>query len=210
MKLKYFPTILKFGSLLGIISMVACSPQAQTPNPSEASGQNMCTKRSYPEIGADFKLTDTLGNSVTQGDIAGQANLLFFGFTNCPDICPATLVRLKNAYRQLPDNFETPKTIFISVDPARDTPELLARYLSISAFPDNTIGLTGSEADIRAVAEGFFADYSRIDMPESLSEYTMDHTTLIYVLDENWVLKTFFTHQDTDADIANCLVELFN
>ena len=92
--------------------------------------------------------------------------------------------------------------------PQLDTPEQLAQYVSTNAFPDNLQGLTGTPEDVRAAADAFLADYSRIEQPGSQSEYSMDHTSLPYLMDEDWKLKTFFTHEDTDETIATCLTGL--
>ena len=70
------------------------------------------------------------------------------------------------------------------------------------------MGLTGSEAEIRAAADAFKADYSRVEQPGSMAEYTMDHTSLLYLMDEDWKLKTFFTHEDTPDTIADCLQDV--
>ena len=77
------------------------------------------------------------------------------------------------------------------------------------SFPADLVGLTGSPQAVRAAADAFMADYSRVEQPGSLAEYTMDHTNLIYVMDEDWNLATFFTHEDTPATISACLAELF-
>ena len=118
-----------------------------------------------------------------------------------------TLVKIDRALKRL-DEDKRPQPILITVDPERDTPEELSRYLSLEAYPENTVGLTGSPEAIRAAADAFIADYSRIALPDSESEYTMDHTSLVYLMDENWKLKTFFNYTATDADIAACLEEL--
>lgn len=145
---------------------------------------------------------------MTEADFLGKPTLVYFGFTYCPDICPGTLVAIRNAYDRLPAGIEPPQTILITVDPERDTPEALAAYVETSAFPDNLIGLTGSPEAIRAAADEFIADYSRIEAPESLSEYTMDHTSLLYLMDEDWKLKTFFAESDADPRaMAQCLTE---
>ena len=134
---------------------------------------------------------------------------MYFGFTYCPDVCPSTLVGIANAYRALPDDIEPPQTLLISVDPERDTPEALAQYVSSNAFPDNLIGLTGTEEEIQAVADEFFVGYERIDTPESLADYTMDHTSLLYLMDENWQLKTFFAETNSNPEaMATCLSQL--
>jgi len=164
--------------------------------------------RAYAEIGGPFSLIDHTGAPRTEADFTGAPTLIYFGFTYCPDICPATLVAIERAYQNLPENVAPPQTLLITVDPERDTPEALAQYVSTEAFPDNLVGLTGSPAQIAAAAEGFFAQYERIEQPESLSDYTMDHTSLLYLMDADWQLATFFAEGAYQpAEMAQCLVE---
>lgn len=163
--------------------------------------------RAYSQIGGPIALTDHTGAAVTEADFAGAPAMVFFGFTYCPDVCPMTLVTLEQAYSRLPDGVAPPKTVLISVDPERDTPEALASYISTGAFPDDITGLTGSTEAIRAAADAFVADYQRIETPESLATYTMDHTSLLYLMDDNWELATFFTHGDDPDSMASCLAE---
>ena len=159
-------------------------------------------------LGGDFTLTATDGSAWRLSEHAGKPTVLFFGFTFCPDICPGTLVAVKRAYDALPEGVEAPQTLLITVDPERDTPEALAQYVSTAAFPDNLVGLTGTADEIAAAAEAFIAQYERIETPDSLTEYTMDHTSLLYLMDENWQLKTFFAEADADPEyIAQCLAQ---
>lgn len=187
-------------------ALAACSPGPS--DPSAGGAQAGCMTRAYDTIGGPISLTAHTGERVTEADFMGAPTLIYFGFTYCPDICPGTLVAVNRAYDALPDAIEAPQTLLITVDPERDTPEALAQYVSTSAFPDNLIGLTGTEAEIAAAADAFIAQYERIETPESLSEYTMDHTSLLYLMDENWQLKTFFAEADADPDyIASCLAQ---
>ncbi|MEL7231421.1 MAG: SCO family protein [Pseudomonadota bacterium] len=188
------------------LALSACGNGGSEPT---AGGANAgCSTRAYAEIGGPFELTAMTGETVTEADFKGKPTLVFFGFTYCPDICPGTLVKIKNAYDRLPEGVEPPQTAFISIDPERDTPEVLSRYLSLEAFPDNVVGLTGTPEQIRAVADEFIADYSRIEQPDSLADYTMDHTSLSYLMDENWELKTFFSDVETGPeDMATCIAE---
>ncbi len=171
--------------------------------------QSGCASRAYSEIGGPISLIDDTGARVTEANYKGAPTVIYFGFTYCPDVCPAALSTLGAAYRRLPEGETAPQTLLISVDPERDTPEALATYVTTPAFPAGLTGLTGSPEEIRAAADAFKADYARIEQPESLAEYTMDHTNLIYVMDEEWQLKTFFTHEDTPETISACLAELF-
>ncbi|MEX1251766.1 MAG: SCO family protein [Hyphomonas sp.] len=192
-------------------SLAACGPAPETtasaPAVAAQSGgaQSSCLSRAYPEIGGPISLISSTGAQVTEADFKGQPTLIYFGFTYCPDVCPMTLTTVAAAYRKLPESVAPPQTLLISVDPARDTPDALATYVANKAFPKGLQGLTGTQAEIRAAADAFKADYSRVDQPDSMAEYTMDHTSLLYLMDENWQLKTFFTHQDTADTIAECL-----
>jgi len=190
---------------MAALALVACGGAEQTPTAGGA--QAGCMTRAYSEIGGPISLIDQTGARVTEADFAGTPTLVFFGFTYCPDICPMALYTMGQAIDQLPEGTPAPRTVLISVDPERDTPEALATYLSNDAFPDGAVGLTGTPEEIRAAADVFKAGYERVETPESLAGYTMDHTSLIYLMDEDWSLKTFFTHQDDAASMAQCLAE---
>ena len=191
------------------LSLAACSEsRPDRSSQVSAGGSNAgCTTRAYEEIGGPFSLVDQNGSARTEADFAGTPALVFFGFTYCPDVCPITLVKIDRALDQVEES-KRPVPILISVDPERDTPEALSRYLSLDAYPDNTVGLTGTPEAIKAAADEFIASYSKIPLPDSEAEYTLDHTSLIYLMDENWQLKTFFSYDSSDADIANCLNDL--
>lgn len=192
-------------ALLGAGLLTACGAADAPRSGGTKSG---CLSRAYPEIGGPITLTSHTGARVTQEDFKGRPAMVYFGFTYCPDVCPMTLVTLERAYAMLPEGVEAPQTLLISVDPERDTPEALAAYVSAPRFPDGLVGLTGSPEDIRAAADEFVADYTRVEQTESQTGYTMDHTSLVYLMDENWQLKTFFTHEDTAETIAACLGEV--
>lgn len=199
--------------LAAAAALVACSPAGETsdaPAPGVRSGgvQSDCFSRAYPELGGPISLTDHTGRNVTEEDFKGRPSLIYFGFTYCPDVCPAALTTIAAAYRKLPEGMTPPQTLLISVDPERDTPGQLATYVSSKAFPEGLIGLTGSPEEIRAAADAFKADYSRVDQPESLAQYTMDHTNLIYVMDEDWKIATFFIGDSPD-EMATCLASKF-
>ncbi|MEQ9436758.1 SCO family protein [Hyphomonas sp.] len=200
---------------LGALAATACSPSDApsdtTPAPAKArsgGAQSGCLSRSYPEIGGPISLVNDKGEAVTEDNFKGRPALIYFGFTYCPDVCPMTLVSIARAYGTLPEGMEPPQTLLISVDPERDTPETLAQYVTTAAFPDNLVGLTGTTEQVRAAADSFIADYSRIDDDSSSAGYTMDHTSLLYLMDADWKLKTFFTHEDTSETIAACLAEV--
>ncbi|MEO1101978.1 MAG: SCO family protein [Pseudomonadota bacterium] len=199
--------MMKYLTVAASLALLAACGGADAPQTAGGDQAN-CSTRAYDEIGGPVSLVDHTGTAITQDDLKGRTSLVFFGFTYCPDVCPMTLVTIDRALEQLPDSVEAPQTVLISVDPERDTPEALATYISTDAFPDDIIGLTGTPEQIRAAADVFFADYARIESPESVAEYTMDHTSLVYLMDENWSLKTFFTHENSAETMSACLSEL--
>jgi len=192
-------------SLAGL-ALAACGQNA--PTPSAGGAQAGCMTRAYDTIGGPINLVSHTGERVTEATYKGAPTLIYFGFTYCPDICPGTLVAINRAYDLLPDSIEPPQTLLVTVDPERDTPEALAEYVATSAFPDNLVGLTGTPDEIAAAADAFIVQYERIETPDSLAEYTMDHTSLLYLMDEDWQLKTFFAEADAAPEyVAECLAQ---
>lgn len=131
-------------------------------------------------IGGPFKLTAHTGQPFDSRSLAGSPYAVFFGFTNCPDICPTTLLDMTNHIAEIGAAAAKLKVLFISVDPERDTAEHLARY--ISNFSPQIIGLTGSADDIRKVSHSFRATYRKVETP---SGYTFDHTASVFLMNAN-------------------------
>ncbi len=129
--------------------------------------------------GAPFQMTDMNGQPITEAAFAGHPSAVFFGFTHCPEVCPTTLFEMKGWFDKLGDEGKDIKAYFISVDPARDTPQLLKDY--ISNVTDRVTGITGTEESITALAKAWGVYYKKIDT--SGGDYTMDHTALVFLLD---------------------------
>jgi protein SCO1 len=132
-------------------------------------------------VGGPFSLTDQNGRTVTDADLKGKPFLVFFGFTNCPDICPTALFDMSEVLRRLGPDAEKVNAIFISVDPARDTPEKMKDYLQ--SFHERISALTGTQADIDAVTKAYKAYAKRV--PLDGGDYTMDHSAIVYLMDKN-------------------------
>ncbi|WP_407658055.1 SCO family protein [Marinobacter alexandrii] len=132
-----------------------------------------------PEL--EFTLTGTSGNPVTETDSAGQIRLVYFGFTSCPDVCPATLSGLRAAIKQMPDDLQGEvTTLFVSVDPNRDTPERIASYVNF--FGQGVVGLTGEEATLRAFTKRYRTTFG-YDQPDAEGNYQVSHSAAVYVFD---------------------------
>jgi protein SCO1/2 len=133
-----------------------------------------------PAIGGPFSLVDQDGKPVDQHVLDGKWSVVFFGYTYCPDFCPTTLTTLGKAMETLGPKAKDAQVVFITVDPARDTPAALKTYLSSRVFPKNIVGLTGTDAQIAQVAKGYKVFYQKAGTGPN---YTMDHSTALYVMD---------------------------
>lgn len=125
----------------------------------------------------DFRLLDASGAPFTLASLAGRPSLVYFGFTRCPDVCPTTLLKLAQIVRS--GVIKGLRVVFISVDPQRDTPPVLALY--VHAFDPTFEGLTGPPQAVARVAREFAVAVSRVDLPGG--DYTMDHTAAVFLLD---------------------------
>lgn len=143
-------------------------------------------------VGGPFKLTDHMGKAVTDADYRGSYMLVYFGYTYCPDVCPAGLQVISAALDQLGDKAQRVKPLFITLDPARDTPAKLAEY--VGSFNPRIIGLTGSAEEIAAVAKAYRVYSKKIADEKSPGSYTLDHTSIIYLMDPQGEFVTHFTH----------------
>lgn len=134
---------------------------------------------SIASIGGPFQLVDTEGDRFDSQSLRGRPYAIFFGFTHCPDVCPTTLSRLVSLRRQMGEDGGAFDIVFVSVDPARDTPEELGRYVSL--FDTPIIGLTGSEEQVERVKDefGIFSE----QVPIGNGAYTIDHTATVFLMD---------------------------
>lgn len=134
-------------------------------------------------FGVPFTLTGQDGKSVSEDVLRGKATLVFFGFTHCPEICPTTLFELNGWLADVDPNGEKVHAFFVTVDPERDTPQLLGEY--VSAVTDRVYGLSGDPAEIAKVLKGYrvYARKVPLDDQNPDEDYTMDHTASVYMLD---------------------------
>jgi protein SCO1/2 len=151
-------------------------------------------------IGGPFSLVDQTGKRVTEKDFAGRHLLVFFGFTQCPDICPTGLQVMAATLDKLGTKADGLVPMFITVDPARDTPEIMQAY--VSAFHTRLTGLTGSEAEIQAVTKAYRVYAKRVDDPGSAGGYTMDHSGFIYLMDPAGTYVTHFRHNANPDELV--------
>lgn len=127
-----------------------------------------------------YTLTDHTGRAVTAADFAGRWQMVFFGFTYCPDICPTTLAYMARVMDLLAERSDQVAPLFITVDPARDTAPVMAEY--VAAFHPRLVGLTGTEAQVAAAARNFRVYYERMEDAAAPGGYLMAHSGYIYVM----------------------------
>ena len=142
---------------------------------------DLARTESEPPFLADFELTDHRGMVQTDEDFAGRWMLVFFGFTNCPDVCPTTLSEVAAVMEGLGDEAAKVQPIFITIDPERDTPTALAGYVPL--FDAGIIGLTGTPEQIAATSETFPIFFERIEEATAPGGYTMGHTSHLFLFD---------------------------
>jgi protein SCO1 len=136
--------------------------------------------------GGTFELIDHNGKPFSSSALLGAPYAIFFGFTNCPDVCPATLLETSNNLERLGADGDRLKVVFVTIDPERDTPNQLHAYLS--SFDPRIIGLSGSEQQIAAAVKRWDAFYNKL--PESDGSYTIVHSAYVYLMDRNNLVDT--------------------
>ncbi len=156
------------------------------------SGEN-----SYPErssgaalIGGPFELVMHDGSTVTDETFKGELMLIYFGFTFCPDVCPTELQIMSSALDLVGEGADQVRPILISIDPERDTVDAMAQY--VSHFHPRMTGLTGTPEQIKAAAKTYRVYYERVEDPGSNASYTMDHSSIVYLMDKQGQFITHF------------------
>jgi protein SCO1/2 len=179
------------GAALLLLTRGAPAPQVET------SGKAL--------IGGPFSLVDQTGKTVTDKDFRGRYMLVFFGFTHCPDVCPAELQVMADALGQLGPKASKIVPVFISLDPERDRPEAVGAY--VKNFGPNFVGLTGSPEAIAAAAKAYRVSFSKFEYKDSngQSGYSIDHSTLLYLMDKNGEYITHFSYGTPAAKMAETL-----
>lgn len=149
-------------------------------------------------LGGSWTLTDHNGQTVTDRDVTGSYRLMFFGFTYCPDICPTELRRLTLVLEGLGDEAAKVKPLFVTIDPERDTPEVLKEYLG--RFDDRILGLTGTVEQVKHM-EKIFKVYSAKAEDPALTDYMVNHSALVYLLSPDDKVLHLFHSKDTPEEM---------
>ncbi len=162
-----------------------------TPAPQDS---RQATQSGEAAVRSEFTLTDHTGERVTEAHFLGRWQMVFFGFTYCPDVCPTTLAYIATVLDTLEETANKIAPLFITVDPVRDTPKVMAEY--VSAFHPRLVGLTGSEVDVAAAAHAFRVYYERMEEDSAPDGYLMAHSGHIYLMTPEGRFEAVFREGD--------------
>jgi len=196
--MKTLLTALSLAALVAV-PLSGCDKLSTTP----PSFQN--TDVTGLDYARDFALFDHTGKPRTLADFRGKVVVVFFGFTQCPDVCPTTMAEMAAVMKELGPDADKVQVLFITLDPERDKPELLAQY--VPAFDKRFIGLYGDPAATAKVAKEFKVFYAKV--PGSSPEnYSIDHTAGTYIFDQQGKIRLFVRHGQGPATIAHDIRQL--
>ncbi len=177
-----------------LVALPTSEPGAQK---SEASGRAL--------IGGPFSLVEPSGKRVSDKEFAGRPMLVYFGFTHCPDVCPAGLQVIAAALDRMGDKAKGITPLFITVDPERDTPELLGKY--VKSFHPDIVGLSGTPEDIAAVTKAYRVYAKKVPDEERPGEYNVDHSSFMYLMDASGAFVKHFPHSVDAEKLAQELTQ---
>ena len=190
-------------ALLGLIAGAALAVAVLPGGGTRIAAPGTAVETGKALIGGPFTLTDHTGKRVTEKDFLGRPMLIFFGFTNCPDICPSGLQVMSAALDKLGEKGAKVTPIFITLDAARDTPEKLAGY--VNSFHPRLVGLTGSETELAAAAKAYRVYAQKVSDDATPSSYTYDHAAVIYLMGADGAFVTHIPHTTNVEQIVSIL-----
>ena len=156
---------------------------------------NSVREQGNARIGGPFALVDDTGAAVTESTLAGRPSAIYFGYTFCPEVCPTTLLDMSRWIQKLGPDADKLNFVFVSIDPARDTPALMHTYLS--SFDKHIRGFTGTAAQVARIAQEYRVYYKRI--PTDDGGYVMDHSAIIYLMAADGKLVSMIAYQEDDT-----------
>ena len=185
-------------ALASVVCLAGCGKPGDRPafQSTDITGAN---------FGHDFELVDFNGKQRHLADFRGKVVVMFFGFTHCPDVCPTTLAEFNAALEQLGDAAGQVQVLFVTVDPERDTPDVLRGY--VTAFNDQFLGLTGTPEQIAKVAKEYKIVYQKVP-GSSPDNYSVDHSAGTYIYDEQGRLRLFASYGLGAEAIASDIAQL--
>lgn len=186
------PTRMRTVAAVALVALIAIAGtavwNATRTDAYEFKGGEITPPRAAPPL----DLTDQTGAPFTLGQEEGNVLLVYFGYTTCPDLCPTTLIDFTTVKDELGEDGEKVRYLLVTFDPERDTPERLTEYLGF--FDPAFIGLRGDDAQTEAFKQAYGVTTKRVEYPESATGYLIDHTALIYVIDNEGRLRLTYPY----------------
>ena len=181
-------------AVIAVAVWLALTPKSQHLSPAMLNAQGA-------DIGGPFELTAHTGERMTSAQVIDRPTLIYFGYTFCPDICPVDTQIMVDTVDILEKSGTDVRPVFITVDPARDTPKELAYYAE--ALHPKMLALTGTEAEIRAAADAYKVFYNKVELGGSAAEYLMEHTGFTYLMTPEQGLVAVFRRDFSPEQIAS-------
>lgn len=154
------------------------------------------TQQAVTPLGGPFNLVDNKGQPITQKDILGRNHAIFFGFTNCPDVCPTTLLEVASWMKDLGSESEKLDFYFFSVDPERDSPEIMNDY--VTAFDPRITGITGDPAEMKRTLSAYKIYANKVDLGDGDGDYTMDHSAFVMLFKADGTFRGTISFGEND------------
>ncbi len=187
---------------IAVVALIGGYGLWQVRNNADRAGATTSGLVTNVSIGGPFALTDHTGRAVTDEDFRGRLMLVYFGYTFCPDVCPTELGEVALALDELGDDRDAVTPVLITIDPERDTAELLAEYVPL--FHESMVGLTGSADAIQQVAQSYRVFYRKVEDPE-YTYYLMDHTSFVYLMGRDGEFLSMFAYGTAPEEMAEAI-----
>jgi len=192
----------KIALFIGVLIAIAAGLWLSELMVGGSGGPGTVSSSGKAQVGGPFTLVNDAGETVTDETFRGRYMLIYFGFTFCPDVCPTELGIMSAALDQLGDEAEKVQPLFVTIDPERDTPEVMARYVTL--FHPRLTGLTGTPEQIAHIAKAYHVFYRKAE-DETSTDYTMDHSSIVFLMGPDGEYLKLFPPQTTPDKMAEAI-----
>ncbi|MBC7102162.1 MAG: SCO family protein [Parvibaculum sp.] len=192
----------KIALVIGVLIAIAAGLWLSEFMAGGSGGPGAVSSSGKAQVGGPFTLVNDAGETVTDETFRGRYMLIYFGFTFCPDVCPTELGIMSAALDQLGEKAEKVQPLFVTIDPERDTPEVIARYVTL--FHPRLMGLTGTPEQIASIAKAYHVFYRKAE-DESSTDYTMDHSSIVFLMGPDGEYLKLFPPQTPPDKMAETI-----
>ncbi|GMV64108.1 MAG: hypothetical protein AMXMBFR74_32750 [Parvibaculum sp.] len=192
----------KIALVIGVLIAIAAGLWLSEFMVGGSGGSGAVSSSGKAQVGGPFTLVNDAGETVTDETFRGRYMLIYFGFTFCPDVCPTELGIMSAALDQLGEKAEKVQPLFVTIDPERDTPEVMARYVTL--FHPRLMGLTGTPEQIASIAKAYHVFYRKAE-DESSTDYTMDHSSIVFLMGPDGEYLKLFPPQTPPDKMAEAI-----